>query len=362
MKQTLAITALTLAGLMAPVHAQVQTAATGQAGLPTASRASSLLLSTPADISRLKQDSRTTSQLLWECERGLGMAPRPVRVLANAPHYNSSGVNPDSPKLTLAEDAPRAYRAALCYQLSQDMRFARHAQQILDAWAGQLTSIQTSQAKADINFNLPNMIIAASWVKGAGDWKSGQFDRFLRQVILPVSLSGHPRNHGFWGILMETSAAVYLNDTSRLARMRVRWHALLNESIGADGRLTEEIERSGTSNWRGGPDKGKRGLSYTHYALLPATMSAQIMSNAGYPGIWHSNAGKQLQRAFVRAAAWTNRPATFPFYASNQGQLEGVNNVAYFKVLVRHYPNADASAVLGRERIGLNGFKLLELF
>ena len=254
-----------------------------------------------------------------------------------------------------------AYRAGLCYLLTADPRFAATAQRILDAWAGTLRQVATPQGKADANFNLPYMIMAASWVRGVGGWHSAPFDQFLRTTVLPVSQAANPNNHGLWGVLLNASAAAYLGDAPRLRAARARWQQLLRGEVAADGSLPQEMQRSGTTNWRGGPDKGSKGLAYTHYALLPASLTAKIFADQQQP-VWHTPGGQLLQAAFGQAAAWTLRPNTFPYFASNGGHLEGVRNAAYFALLLHYYPNQDAEAVLRQGNVGMNGFWLLELF
>ncbi|WP_223653958.1 alginate lyase family protein [Hymenobacter psoromatis] len=245
--------------------------------------------------------------------------------------------------------------------LTADPRFAATAQRILDAWAGTLRQVATPQGKADVNFNLPYMIMAASWVRGVGGWHSAPFDQFLRTTVLPVSQAANPRNHGLWGVLLDASAAAYLGDAPRLRTARERWQILMRGEVAADSSLPEEMQRSGTTNWRSGPDKGFKGLAYTHYALLPASLAAKIFADQQQP-VWRTPGGQLLQAAFDRAAAWTLHPDTFPYFASNGGHLEGVRNAAYFALLLHYYPNQDAEAVLRQGDVGMNGFQLLELF
>ncbi len=206
------------------------------------------------------------------------------------------------------------------------------------------------------------MIIAASWVRGANDWDSSKFDKFLPAVILPASTSEGTNNHGFWGLLLESSAYAYLGDKAGLDKAHARWDELMRSAVAADGGMPEEVERSGTSNWRGGPDKGIKGLAYTHYALLPASLSAKIFADNGQP-VWETEEGKLLKLAFDKSASWTRKPETFPYYASNDGKLKDVRNADYFALLLPHYPNEDAKAILNNgEKVGLDGFALQKLF
>ena len=76
---------------------------------------------------------------------------------------------------------------------------------------------------------------------------------------------------------------------------------------------------------------------YKRQFLLPASLAAKIFADQGQ-AVWQSGAGKLLGAAFDRAAAWTLHPETFPYYASNNGQLQGIRNLSYFALLRRYYP------------------------
>ena len=300
--------------------------------------------------------------LLSHCDKELDYVARPVAVLAPDPHYTAKGVNTSANNgKQLASDARAAYHAGLCFVLTHDARYATAAQRILDAWAGTLKKVTTKQGDDDVNFYMPYMIMAASWVRGTGYWDGTKFGQFLETTVLPTSSSANRNNHGAWGVFLEASIAAYDGDTKLLERARHRWGTLLDGAVAADGTLPREVSRSGTTNWRGGPDKGKKGLAYTHYFMLPATLAAKIFADEGQP-VWATRDGKLFGLAFARAASWTLHPKTFPYYASNHGKLEGVRTAAYFALLLRHYPNADAQAVLKQGDIQGDSFDLLELF
>ena len=324
--------------------------------------AGATVLVTEAEISALRLNKDRYAALIKGVTAKLDYQPTPVTDFSPDAHYNADGVNTNGNNAKqLAADALMAYRSGFCYLVTGDARFAATTQRILDGWAGTLTKVSTDQGKADISFNLPYMIIAASWVRDANKWSSDPFSTFLRKTILPVSQISKSNNHGLWGGLMNASAAVFLGDTKMLNATRERWEVLMQEEVSADGSMPAEMERSATSNWRGGPDKGIRGMAYTHYALMPASLTAKIFADQGQP-VWQSSGGKLLQSAYDRAAAWTLHPETFPYYASNNGQLQGVRDAAYFVLLLPHFPNQDAAAVVAQGNLGLNGFLIVELF
>ena len=314
------------------------------------------------DIRSVRGRAKEFNSLLNRCTKELVYSPTPVEVYAPDAHYTAAGLNPsENDGKQLANDAQAAYREGLCYVVTGEKRFAVAAHRIIDAWANTLKSVDTAQGKANINFNMTYMIAAANWTYGVNEWNSAAFDRFLRTVALPNSASENPNNHGMWAMLMEASAATHLNDPALLAKARARWIEIMEGATAPDGTLVREIERSGTSNWRDGPDKGSKGLAYTHYFLLPASMAAKIFADQGQP-VWKSEGGVLLGAAFDKAAGWTLHPETFPFYESNGGKLEGVKTAAYFPLLLRYYHNKDAEAVMQQGDVGTGGFLLPKLF
>ncbi len=109
-----------------------------------------------------------------------------------------------------------------------------------------------------------------------------------------------------------TEAGSYLNDQTLINRARQRWLDLVQSEVAQDGSLPLEICRSDTSNWCDGPTKGIRGLAYTHYALYPTTIAAEILRNLGQD-VYSTPQGALLCKAYGKAAAWTLHPETFPF-------------------------------------------------
>jgi hypothetical protein len=86
-------------------------------------------------------------------------------------------------------------------------------------------------------------------------------------------------------------------------------------------------------------------MSYTHYTLTPTVAAAHIFELQGQ-AVWKTPQGGKLGTAYRKAAAWTLHPETFPYYASNGGKLNGLNNTAYFVMLQGYYPNDDGARVI----------------
>ena len=352
-KLALALTATVSAGpaFATSVHASART-----------SKAPGTVLLNASELAALRGRRNMLASMVERCSEQLGYQAKPIAIFAPDPHYTANGLNSSANSgKQLAADAQASYRAGLCYWITGEAKYAAVAQRILDAWSGTLTSITTGQGKSSLNFNMPYMTAAASWVRGVNGWDGVTFGRFLRTTVLPKSASDNPNNHGMWGTLVESGAAAYLGDAGLLTKARNRWIEIFKGAAAPDGTLIREVERSGTTNWRGGPDKGIKGLAYTHYFLLPASMSAKIFADQGQP-VWNTEDGRLLKAAFAKAAAWTLHPQTFPFYASNKGKLEGVRSAAYFPLLLKYISNDDAKKVLNQGAIGEGGFYLPSLF
>lgn len=319
-------------------------------------------LLTAQEVESLQGEKSRFASMIQRCDGQLSARPRPVATLALVPHYTTSGTDQGSvTSNTLASDAQMAYADGLCYLVTGDTKYAAHAQSIIDAWAKTLGSVPTLQGKDAVNFDMPYMIGAASWVRAVNGWNDAPFTSFLHTVVLPNAETSNPNNHGMWAVLMVASAATFTADSSLLMSAENRWAQILQGEVTADGSMPHEAERSDTSDYRGGPDKGIKGIDYTHYTLLPASMTAKLLADAGHP-VWATPGGKLLQEAFTKAAEWTLNPRTFPYYTGETANLVGVDNASYFPLLLKSYPNADAAQVVAGGKITADGFQLTELF
>jgi hypothetical protein len=300
--------------------------------------------------------------VIQQCEKQISRRPNPIVSLAPAPHYTASGVDPRARQNdSLAPDAQMAYRDGLCFLVTGEAKYAAHAQLLIDAWAKTLKSASTLQGKDAINFDMPYMIGAAIWVRAANNWNPSAFTSFLRSVVLPAAELSNPNNHGMWAVLMDASAASFTGDHALLDTAKGRWTQILQGEVKPDGSMPHEAERSDTSNYRGGADSGIKGIAYTHYTLEPASMSAKLFADAGQP-VWQSSGGQLLQKAFARAAQWTLIPESFPYYKGDKNNLIGVENASYFPLLLKYYPNSDATQVVSAGKLTADGFDLAKLF
>ena len=297
-------------------------------------------------IATLQQNAKLTRGLLRKCDQELAAPTHAVSDFAPSPRYTAQGANPDDDQAKgLTGDFRRAYRMALCYRLNGDVSYAQEAQNIADAWASTLKQTSNAQGRADINFNVSQLVVAASWVEGANDWNNESFKSWLKSIVAPLSLSAEPNNRGNWGNLQDISIAAFSNDKSALTAAASRWQVLLTSEVAADGTMPLEICRSNSADHCGGPDKGVNGLAYTNYALLPAFLGAEILEGQGVD-TYQTTGGAALQRAFSASADFTANPSHFPFYVQNNGHLNKLDHCAHFALAIMHFQNENARSVL----------------
>ena len=329
--------------------------------LITAAQAQPLLVD-DARFTELISSSKQTKSILRKCEKEIAGVTHAVADFAPTPHYTAQGANPDDEQAKwLTGDFRRAYHLALCYRLNHNTAYALETQHIIDTWAVTMKHASNAQGRADINFNVAQLVVAASWVEEANAWNSTPFKNWLKSVVEPLSLSAEPNNRGSWGNLQDVSIAAFTNDGPALTKAAARWLALVTSEIANDGTMPLEICRSNSSNHCDGPDKGVNGLAYTHYALLPIFLTAQILQGQGVD-VYNSKAAAVLQTAFARAADFTANPSHFPFYDLNQGKLNKLDHCAYFGLALKHFPNQNARAALSAGTCKSDIWQILILF
>ena len=320
------------------------------------------LLVDDARIATLRQDAKLTRSLLRKCDSELTFSIHAIGDFAPSPHYTAQGANPDDDQAKgLTGDFRRAYRLALCYRLNGDVSYAKAAQKVADAWAATMKQASNAQGRADINFNVSQLIVAASWVEGANGWNSALFKSWLKSIIAPLSLSAEPNNRGNWGNLQDISIAAFSDDKAALSAAASRWRALLISGVAADGTMPLEICRSNSADHCGGPDKGVNGLAYTNYALLPALLGAEILQGQGLD-VYESTGAAALQRAFSTSADFTANPSHFPFYVLNNGHLNKLDHCAHFTLALTHFQNENARSVLAAGMCKSDFWLLQKLF
>ena len=312
-------------------------------GWVTAAQAQPLLVS-DAQILALKGDAKLVRSLIKKCDSELGSPDHAVADFAPQPHYSATGANPDDGQAKgFTDDVRMAYRAALCFRISGDSKYAKHTHRLADAWANTLKLASTAQGRSDINFNVAQLVVAASWVQDG--WNEKPFAAWLKNIVAPMTLSAATNNRGIWGNLLDLTIADFTNDKAGFQKATARWQELLLSGVADDGTMPMEICRSNSSDHCDGADKGVNGIAYTHYALLPAWLSASILSERDAKTL-ATPAGKKLELAFSKAAEFTAHPETFPYFNSNHGHLNKLDHCGYFALALRSVDNKNARDVL----------------
>jgi len=317
------------------------------------------LLFTKERVEEMRTKTESVAELKRACDKVLGVKASPVKKLEPPMHYSSTGVVHDPSEAMLGNDSKMALNAAVCYALTQDARYAVHAQQIIDAWSSTLEEVKGEQGYSGCNFRMPLMIIAASLVHDVNHWNDSGFKLFLDKIVRKTTHDARKNNHGTWGVCLDACIGFYLDDKALIEKAKNRWNELICSQVDKDGILFLELPRSNTNNYEGGPDKGVNGIHYTHYTLTPATVTAEIFLSQG-GDLYSMKGGEFLHRAFVKAASLTLKPETSPYYASNHGVLNGIYaDAGYFAVLNKRYPCADATTLLNEKKLKDGGFFLL---
>jgi hypothetical protein len=291
------------------------------------------------------------------CTAGLGLQSNPFAVFSPPPHYDAKGPvaeRDDAPIPSLQRDSMAVYHLALCFELSKDNKYSTKAEAILNSWAHTTKTIGSDQGKDGFNFYFPYALMGAYLLRHDANWSGGDLDTFVRTIVIPANNADKPNNHANWGVLLLASAGGYLEDPAVLRQARARWLELMKSQVAEDGSLPLEICRSDTSNWCGGETKGIKGIAYTHYALLPTTIAAEIFLNEGQ-SVYSTPEGALYCKAYTRAANWTLHPETFPYYKSNKGKLIGLYNIDYFYIAQQRCPNADGATALKKYESGNGG-------
>lgn len=320
------------------------------------------ILLNSSDIATLRANPSRYASVITTCNGQLNYQPHPIAVLNAKPHYTTTGPQPPDPgSVQLSKDGTVAYQLGFCYLMTQDERYAVAAQHILDVWASTFQQTSTHQSQGVINFYMPYMVIAADWVRPAAHWDSHRFDTFLRNSILPLAETDNDNNHGLWGVFLKGAIGAYLGNERIIDSAQARWQEILQGAVAADGTMPHELARSDTNNFVGGKTQGIKGIAYTHYAMLPASLAAKVFSDTGRD-VWHTQGGTLLQKAFNRAAILTLHPETSPYYQSNNGQLIGVQNGSYFPLLLKYFPNKNAQEAVQLGYVSGDKFMLPILF
>jgi len=308
----------------------------------------------------------------------LSFVPNPPTIFKASSSYTEEGSeeNPDS--LRISRPAQIAYRSALLYRITKDVAYAKRTQDIIDAFTDTMTGIDGDVAQGIIGFHFLYFVIAGDWVRDVNGWGGNRFSTFLKETILPASRSGYKNNIASWWCALEAGIYAYRlnNDTvfdsdkAGMENARKTWKAQILKQVcrklpsatakinysyssacslsfvrdrnfaNLEWTLPDEITRSTTNNFHGGETKGRKGISYTHFGMLPWTLAAEILYKKGYNCYKTTEAG-YFENIFTKVVGWVDKPSTFPYAKITVGktttdqtaQLLNVKQCSYFALL-----------------------------
>ena len=294
--------------------------------------------------------------LMGGCERNLNQPAHPVSEWAVAGFYDDPETHMRNKK-ALSLDATAAYAAALCFRITGDGRFAESARKILNSWRSTLHTVDlaASDSKLSLTYHVPPLIVAAELLRADPIWMKeddGKFKGFVSDVLLPLNtMRPKLNNHGDWGVFFVLVSAAYLDDRSYFDEGERRYRELIDSVMEPDGTLRREVCRSDTKNWCDGPHKGKNGLWYTNFSLMPKVLSAEVLRLNGYDRFdYRSPIGGTLRKAYEKALGWNEDPSTFPYYGSNGGVIKTQPFYGYIEILNPRWPYEKASLLLRKGR------------
>ena len=276
------------------------------------------------------------------------MQPCPINrwcrrtLISPSPYKDPEGHKAAQKLNTLERDAGGIYALALTYRLFGDEKYAQNAVRLIDAWEG-VGSFQ-SGGPTPANEFYPRIIVAADLLKHSPSFSPTEqeaFRAYLRKKILPLSMMKRNNNLGDFGVLLVLTGGAYLDDAQLFRSGIERWKSLVNSQVAPDGSLPEEVTR----------EKGRMGFWYMNFCLFAKACGAEVARVNGidlydYVG----PQGASLEKAYRKSIPWLKDPASFPWWQGDLKQLTGINHVPHLELLVMRWPDADAEAVLLKNR------------
>lgn len=316
-------------GLLSPAHAD-------------------FMLYTQAQINNLKDRPSAWEPLKAMCDVDITKTPAPAISYDPAPYYDDPDYNPK--REALKNDTQAIWRMGLCYRLTNTSIYAEKAQWFINEWAHTLVDIPTDQGKSDMAFYMPYLVLGADLVDGYNNFDPNDYVKnWLRWTIAPTSKSATGTNNiAAWGVLLDTTIAVYRNDQTAKNNARLRWKSIVTAQVAPNGTLPAEICRSDTSDYCGGATKGIKGIGYSHFWMIPMTQTAQIHENLGST-MFQSTEGLKFKTAYEKAIGYVMNRPSFEYFdeiTALDKPLASIDNTGYVRTLMRAYPSNLATAIL----------------
>lgn len=260
-------------------------------------------------------------------------------------------------KAGLEGDANAAYALGLMYRLTGEERYATAAARLILAWTTVRQFSHEADSSLTLAYHLPALIFAADLIHDSSVWTEADEQRFVDFLSIIVIQARHPggegrwpvwawdNNWGNWGNVLGMATAVYVRDRPLFDAMIERWKHLTRASIAEDGHLPKEVSRNRQT-------PGSHGLWYSHFALQPHTIAAEIARVNGVDLFdYVSPSGRSLRLAYERLVPWVADLESFPYHEDpDKTKLHAPYAMSYFEILNPRWPNAEAGRLLRDHR------------
>ncbi|HEX8294850.1 MAG TPA: alginate lyase family protein [Chthoniobacteraceae bacterium] len=178
----------------------------------------------------------------------LDWKPQPVAQVTRGP-----GNNPNIGAEDLERDASAAYTHALQWWITKDPAHAIKAATILNGWASQLKTVLGHDARLLVGMAGLQLVNAAELLRHSeANWEKAaqaDFEKLLRQVLLPLIKDFYPTANGNWdAAMLQTmlAMAVFLDDRDLFDRaVDYSLNGVGNGRIGNYLRASGECQESG---------------------------------------------------------------------------------------------------------------------
>lgn len=333
------------------------------------------MLFSDAEANALKVRTASWRELKTIYEDELSFEPDPPTVFEAESSYTEEGSEENLQSLRISRAGQVAYRSALLYRITKDESYAERSQEIIDVFVDNLSIIKGDVAKGIIGFHFLYFVLAGDWVRGVNGWGGNAFSDFLMDVIKPASRRDYKNNIASWWCALEAGIYAYrLNNPTVLASdrkgmsdTRILWRTQIANQVcrkissiapvkyspacslsfvkdlhfsEKEWTLPDEITRSTTSDFHGGETKGRKGISYTHFGMLPWALSAEILYKKGYD-CYKTTEARYFENIFTKVVGWVDNPSTFPYADGQVNQLLNVRQCSYFALLWQRLKSAD---------------------
>lgn len=312
-------------------------------------------LYTQAQINDVKAKAQAGQQP-WKAARDALVAEAdqrlddPLHAVANfnvPPYYDNPAAN-EAASAGITADVSAAYITAMAYRLTGNVTYANKAEQIINAWATTNTTVSGGDGALYMSYKGVGFVFAAELLAGHTGWISTEratFQTWLRNVLMAQSantIKTRTNNWGDLGTLAALAAYHFLDDSVGVAGEVTRLRNKVDASIGADGRMLEEIVR------------GDHGLWYSHFALSAMTAAAQVAYNVTGENLFQyvSPNGKRLEAALDYLLNYLKNPTQWPHSTAVQALPSSSNPWGYnlFEAMSDVYGKASYAAYAAPQR------------